>query len=91
MGMESGVSWELGVNTVCPPYMQGIYSRSPRNPGGCLKSQKAPNPIHAMLSASRSREIREMCQSELKWKPKGSMESRLDGVLLGQTREGTFR
>ena len=26
----------------------------------------------------------------VKWKLKGSMESRLDDVLLGQTHEGTF-
>jgi hypothetical protein len=26
----------------------------------------------------------------LKWKLKGSLESQLDGVLLGQTHEGTF-
>ena len=26
----------------------------------------------------------------LKWKLKGSLESRLDGVLLGQTHEGMF-
>jgi hypothetical protein len=25
-----------------------------------------------------------------KWKLQGSLESRLDGVLLGQTHEGTF-
>ena len=27
----------------------------------------------------------------LKWKLKGSLESQLDGVLLGQTHKGTFR
>jgi hypothetical protein len=26
----------------------------------------------------------------LKWKLKGSLESQLDGILLGQTCEGTF-
>jgi hypothetical protein len=26
----------------------------------------------------------------MKWKLKGSLESQLDGVLLGQTREGTL-
>ena len=27
----------------------------------------------------------------MKWKLKGSLESQLDGVLLGQTCEGVFR
>jgi hypothetical protein len=30
-------------------------------------------------------------ESNLKWKLKGSLECQLNGVLLGQTREGTFR
>jgi hypothetical protein len=30
-------------------------------------------------------------QPPFKWKLKGSLESHLDGVLLGQTCEGTFR
>lgn len=29
-------------------------------------------------------------ESDMKWKLKGSLGSRLDGVLLGQTSEGTF-
>jgi hypothetical protein len=28
--------------------------------------------------------------TKLKWKLKGSLDSHLDGVLLGQTHEGTF-
>lgn len=34
--------------------------------------------------------FKSMDKTQLTWKPKGSLEGQLGGILLGQTREGTL-
>ena len=48
--------------------------------------------IHVCVSTEnrRSRRSRGAGVTDVKWKLKGSLEGQLDGVLLGQTREGMF-
>jgi hypothetical protein len=48
---------------------------------------QASDPLY---SVEVQNQCAQLSESLLKWKLKGSLESRLDGVLLGQTCEGMF-